>query len=405
MPNAIDHRVGQYRGELFEQLVAYLVQAEFPHTIIRRHFILPTPWLRPGGTNQSIDFFVKTQAGNSVLVEAKAPYDETLDYSMVSTLRSVRDIVSHWPKSIPISSLIIAIAGAISPAAGLELEDLRGFFASHAIKLQLWDESTINQLLMEHFHLRPATFSAEDLSKVLTNIEAISEQRAEGAGPSIPPITRAPAAPPSPKEGECENVIILIADFCSYTKFVHASGADRELIMSVMGRFYRETRRSIEMAGGIVHNYMGDGILALWIPSAGALESRARNVDSCVYQLIGIALKVAAEWQEKIDSHVQPSGMRCGAAIGDVLFISEKQDGNPPLHAIADSINIAARLQEAAGPNSLVITNRLKAKCFGHADDFVKIEPVAAKNMDKVSCWKKDYAVESIEPTPGASTD
>ena len=156
-------------------------------------------------------------------------------------------------------------------------------------------------------------------------------------------------------------MIALVADFCSYSKFVHGSFGERELIVSVMGRFYRETRRIVASAGAYLDKYAGDGLLAFWFTDGAVpAEVIASSINECVYQLIGTSLAIAKEWQDRINLAVRPTGMRVGADVGPVLFISEQLDSNPPFHAIGESINLATRLQAAAKPNTLVVSNRLK---------------------------------------------
>jgi adenylate cyclase len=186
-------------------------------------------------------------------------------------------------------------------------------------------------------------------------------------------------------------VVVLCADFCSYTKFVLASGGDKDLISSVLGRFYRETRRIIEDNGGWVDKYMGDGILAFWMPSAVSDADLGGRIDACSAQLIACALGIAKEWQDQIDHSVEIVGMRVGAAIGKVLFIPEAIGKEKPLHAISDFINLAARLQSAAKENSLVISNRLRKTCFDATGSFRELEPLELKNFGKVVAWSKDY--------------
>jgi class 3 adenylate cyclase len=241
--------------------------------------------------------------------------------------------------------------------------------------------------LGEHLKLTIHSFSISNLEKAL----GISHGGDTGTGGPTShggagPNDRAPVV-----AGEHEDVVVLCADFCSYTKFVLASGGDKDLISSVMGRFYRETRRIIEDNGGWVDKYMGDGILAFWMPSAVSDADLGARIDACSAQLIACALGIAKEWQDQIDHSVEIVGMRVGAAVGKVLFIPESIGKEKPLHAISDFINLAARLQSAAKENSLVISNRLRKTCFDANGSFRELEPLELKNFGKVVAWSKDY--------------
>jgi adenylate cyclase len=153
-----------------------------------------------------------------------------------------------------------------------------------------------------------------------------------------------------------------------------------------MGRFYRGSRQIVVECGGLLDKFMGDGLLAYWVPPAGASE----NVLHCVRALVGLAGKLAAEWQDQVDLSVEPKGMRVGAAIGPVLFIPENVDRSGPVQAVGECLNLASRLQGLAEPNSLVVSNRLKSRCYSGDDAFVELPPTAVKNIGEVVAWRRD---------------
>lgn len=402
MAGLIDHRTGQYRAELFEELIGYLLESVFPGSVIRPNFILPREWLGPGEPSLSIDFFIRTEFGGAVLVETKAPYSDRPSFGINKVVRSLKDLVTRWPVAVPIEAVILAVAADVPDKSQYEVQQGAEFFASRGTKFEVWDAPRVGELLLKFFHVKPATFSAEHIAQILSTVRETAELRRRSQQLAAP-VEAPPPLAPDITEGERENVVVLLADFCSFSRFVHASAGDKDLIASVMRRFYRETRLSVERAGGIVDKYMGDGMLAFWMPNSAAPMELARRVDSCVYDLIGISLGVAKEWQDQVDLLVQPTGMRCGAALGKVLFISENQDGKPPIHAIAESINLAARLQAAADPNSFVIANRLKKAYFAEDEDFVELDHLEAKNIGQVRAWKKDYETESVHIAAAAT--
>jgi class 3 adenylate cyclase len=303
-------------------------------------------------------------------------------------------LATTWPQSIPISQVILASPTAFSNAQ--RIIRVSEQLSRRAISFEFWDGDKIRDLCLSYFHIQPKSFSVQDLQAVLTIIRDIDEQKTKD---SISLPTRYTQRE-IPAEGEFPNTIIVMADFCSFSKFVYASGGDRDLISSVMGRFYRETRRVIQESGGIVDKYMGDGILVFWTNPNGWPDF-ALKFEECMRKLVGVAVNIAESWQEQIDASVSPTGMHIGAAIGKVLFISESLDGSPPLHAIGDSINLAARLQSAAEPNALVISNRLKKAYFDSSEQYEEMPPIHAKNIGDVVAWKKDLRNYSeMDPIP-----
>ena len=391
----IDHQTGQYRAELFEILVFHLLKGVFADSLVIHGLILP----KGEGEQRSslgLDFVIFKGQRMTTIAEAKAPYTDSASLGINKTLRRVKDAFSRFPEGVKPKEVIVAIASELPAASVKESQAAADYLAKFGAELKVWDAKKLTQLLAKHLKLTIHSFSAQNLERALKVLDPelilnqTSTSDAEGASSHLAPDSRRPRQA-RVTSGEHDEVVVLCADFCSYTKFVLASGGDRELISSVMGRFYRETRRIIEDAGGYVDKFMGDGILAFWMPSTISGVLLGEHVEICAFQLIASALGIAKEWQDQIDHSVEIVGMRVGVATGKVLFIPELPGKEHPLHAISDYINLAARLQGAAKENSLVISNRLKKICFDHDQSFRELEPLELKNFGKVVAWSKDY--------------
>jgi class 3 adenylate cyclase len=404
----MNHRDGQYRAQLFEEIVGCLLTKIFVGSKIQSNFVVPQAWLDSEASKRAVDFLITEPSGSSVVVETKAPYDENLRV-LGKNPSDLNAFLRHWQKSTPVHRFIFAIAAELSPSMIVS-------FDSHALampQLELWDASKINDLLVAHFSLKLKTFSAEDMATVLAQIRDEARVMRMSDFPvsdEIEPISRKSAingliahveedelpfqsGEARLREGIHQKVVVLFADFCSYSKFVRASGDDHELVAAIMRRFYRDTRKSIQNHDGVIDKYMGDGILAFWMPKGDGTALPAA-ITACIHELIGIGLKLANEWQMHVDSSVNPTGMTCGAAIGTVQLISENQDGLLPIHAVGDAINMASRLQAEAKPNTLIISNKLKTEYFPQDDTFVGIQR-NPKNIGEVDAWEKDYLIET----------
>ena len=121
-------------------------------------------------------------------------------------------------------------------------------------------------------------------------------------------------------------------------------------------------------------------------------------LNSCIYRLVGTAMSISKEWQDQIDKVIEPTGMRFGAASGNVLFISETHDEQQPIHAIGESINLAARLQAEAATNTLLISNRLRRTYFAADSKFTQTK-LELKNIGPIRAWQKAYEIDSVEFT------
>ncbi len=311
-----------------------------------------------------VDFIVITAEGGDVFVETKAPYTgETADVIHRALRRLVRS-VSTSATGAPLVA-ILATPIDFPSASTSEAQEARKELEGRGVRFEIWDLKYLIKAAAEYFAERVETFSLAELELLLSPVDT-------NYLPELP-------------QGKREDVVVLVADFCSFSAFVQASGSNTALITSVMGRFYRESREAVYYHGGVLDKFMGDGILAYWFG-----DTEIAQFERCVQRLIGTALKLADEWQDQLDLSVEPKGLRAGAAIGPVIFIPEHATTSP-IHAIGDSINIASRLQVVADPNSLVISNRLRTRYFGSRSEFEVLPADELKNIGKVIAWQRFF--------------
>jgi class 3 adenylate cyclase len=370
----MEHQTGQLRAQLFEEFVGRLLAAMYPGITIARNVALADPESNRPISSISVDFLVvASERGEpDVLVETKAPYAGANAITIRKALRHIVEAIHRAESAWSSAKAVLAVSDAVGQASALDIEHSAVSLAFKGVQLEVWDAAKLRELSMGHLEFDPRNFSVEDLSRLIAQPPA-----------TVPLAHRPEERMPT---GSHDDVIVLSADFCSFSRFVHASGTDTDLVASIMGRFYRETRAVIARTDGRLDKYMGDGILCYWMPG-----TPVDRFEACVERLVGIAINLAEEWQDHIDFAVEPKGLRAGAAIGSVLFIAEQPGTEEPIHAIGDSINISARLQSEAEPNSLVISNRLRTRHFGNRTDFEELGPRTLKNIGDVIAWLKRF--------------
>ncbi len=250
----IDHNEGQYRAELFERLIFRLLPHVYPNSTVIYDFIVPKT---RGNASLSVDFVVRSADGKTIVVETKAPYTDTASYGINRTIRRLKYAYERFSDSERPSEVVVALASDLPAASASEVEDTKRFFEQKGVHFRVWDATRVSHLLAKHLNIQLHSFTVQNLEKVVIAVRSddVLEIRRRAATSS---------RPRTEIEGEQEDVIVLVADFCSYTKFVAASGGDKALISSVMGRFYRQMREIVEQHGGIIDKYMGDGLLACW---------------------------------------------------------------------------------------------------------------------------------------------
>ncbi len=369
----MDHSRGQFRAQLFDEFMHQLLQRVFSDATVHPHIVaIAAEDGKPARVN--LDFGIISPDGQAILVETKAPYSSNAAYGVNRAIRHLKNVVERIKRD-RLKTVLLALAAELPQGSRDEVENARRFIESMGVGFEVWDATVISRLAQEHLGAAISEYSIEELQAALerTSVTVHNEPR-----PELEPRSHLPT-------GSRDGVVVLSADFCSFSRFVHASGDDAELVTSVMGRFYREVRSAIADFGGVLDEYMGDGVLAYWF----GVDS-AKQMEECVQRLIGISLNLSEEWQDQIDLAVEPKGLRAGAAVGAVLFIPEDETSGI-VHAIGESINIASRLQAAAVPNALVISNRLRSRYFGARDDFEERGILPLKNIGEVIAWQKCY--------------
>ncbi len=395
----VDHKEGQYRSQLFEELVYELLLERFPEWEVSRNVLVPKKGRKEKLTSTPVDFVARTPAGDYILIEAKAPYTGSPSYGINRTLRRLKSVFDRMPQRQDIRKVILTLASELPTNSEKELLKAKEYFAEREVEFELLDSKEIKRLLRRHLNLKLSSFATRGLELALGRKRTERERKTGKRKLTVKDKKRAESEKQirekvvsieELRSDEYKNAIVVCADFCSYSRFVSASFSDKELVISIMSRFYREVRRIIEEYGGIVDKFMGDGVLFYWL-SREQLKDLAKIIDCCISQLIGISMNLAGEWQDHLDVFVKTKGMRCGGAIGDVLLITEKYKSTSGYHAIGDCINLASRLVSKTSPNSFLISNRLKTKVFGEDGDFEEITPFTAKNIGLVKAWKKRY--------------
>jgi class 3 adenylate cyclase len=362
---------------------------------VRRNYVLPKRVSGDELGTFTVDFLVTT-ADQTTLVETRSPYSDKASLGINRALRRLKGALTRFPDTVRVDSIILAIASELPAASAEELSRAKEYFKEHGVNFRLWDAVALSSSLSKYLDVRISSFSIENLESVLASLSKEKIKESSQTSEPPPPTRDIEIFSPVQKlgEGDREDVVVLVADFCSYSRFVQASGDDRDLVVSIMSRFYRETRKIVDAANGLLDKFMGDGVLAFWLPGRSAADNFAGVFDRCISDLIGNSLNLAKEWQDQIDYAVSPIGIRVGAALGRVLFIPEQPKDGAPIHAIGDAINLAARLQGKSEPNALLVANRLKKAYFDTDSAFVEIPPLPLKNMGDVMAWKKDYAPE-----------
>jgi class 3 adenylate cyclase/tetratricopeptide (TPR) repeat protein len=158
-----------------------------------------------------------------------------------------------------------------------------------------------------------------------------------------------PAPQPSPPAGERRQATVLFSDLCGYTAMNER--LDPEEVEGIMSRVKAEAVRIVEEHGGIVNQFVGDEVLALFgIPTAHGDDPR-RAVRAAL-EMHKVAHQVSPEVEERIG---RPLRMHTGIDTG--LIVTSLRDVRNGTYGITgDTVNTGARLKALAADDEILVS-------------------------------------------------
>src|SRR5579859_6707423 len=206
-------------------------------------------------------------------------------------------------------------------------------------------------------------------------------------------LEAATSAAPRPLEGERKLVTVLFADVVGSTAM--GERLDPELVTEVMNGAFTFMNRAVDRYGGTVSRLMGDAVLAIF----GAPTSHEDDPERAVRA--GLEIQTAArdysarvQQEYGVDFNVRV-GIHTGLAVLDQVGDRIRAEYT----AMGDTPNVAARLQTAAVPGTVLVsadTHRLTRHLF----DFETRGPLAVKGKSApIEAWQ----VIGLRALPGSA--
>jgi class 3 adenylate cyclase/tetratricopeptide (TPR) repeat protein len=257
----------------------------------------------------------------------------------------------------------IRIAGRLTVGRGVdagvvvddpEISRAHAVFAVTPGGLEIQDLGSLNGTWVNGERITSPTLLAPgDAVKIgTTRIEVLSA----GRGPAS--SERASPTPVEAKD-ELRPVSVLFADVVGSTPL--AERLAPEDYIALIGGCIDRMCRAVEQFGGVIDAYMGDGIAAFFgFPAATEDDAdRAASAALSVVKAIdGYAEEVRTNW--KLPEFNVRVGVNSGKVAIGVVGAAERH----PV-ALGDTMNVAARLQDAAEPGTIVIGGATARKLRG----------------------------------------
>ena len=205
-------------------------------------------------------------------------------------------------------------------------------------------------------------------------------EAAAAAASASPAPAAAAAAPPVGRAGtsaERRQLTVMFCDLVGSTAL--STRLDPEDLREVIAAYHKCAAGVVTRFGGYVAKYMGDGVLVYF----GYPEAHEADAENAVRAALALVDAVARAFEAT--QHQVRIGIATGlVVVGELVGAGEAQERN----VVGETPNLAARLQSAAAPNTVVIdatTRRLASDGF----DYEVIAPAALKGFQEpVGAWR-----------------
>jgi class 3 adenylate cyclase len=319
--------------------------------------------------------------------------------------------------SVPDADRIIVVVDRAERSDWTQLEARLRQVTNPAIKLEVWDEARLQELVAECFGVKLGDMSNDGLNELRNAIDDIKWCWAFGERHVESPLKTsllwhfgysrllqlhkvhkfAPEQILPPRR--FRNAVVLLADLSSFSSFVRDT-RDDEVMRNALTTFYSNSRYAVINTGGMMVQFVGDEVLALFgVPDVQ--DGYVQRALECARSLLQIGSSVSNRWQREID-RIQPSGgVHIGMAMGDIQSVLYRPFCRSHVGIVGDAVNLAARLLAQAATNEIVVSNTY-FQTMPDRDQFgfQEMEPLEAKNVGLIKAWKLEQ--QSSYSTRGA---
>ena len=157
-----------------------------------------------------------------------------------------------------------------------------------------------------------------------------------------------------PPDGEERRYLtVLFCDLVDSSSLAEALGP--EAYREVIGTVHASSTTIIEHHGGQVSQYLGDGVLALFGYPRAKEDDAARAIHAALELQVAIRTE-AARLERRVSGFSGDLHSRAAIHTGLVVVGAVGSGATRSVLAFGDAVNVAARLQERAAPDTLLLT-------------------------------------------------
>jgi signal transduction histidine kinase/response regulator RpfG family c-di-GMP phosphodiesterase len=178
---------------------------------------------------------------------------------------------------------------------------------------------------------------------------------------------------------EPRMITILFSDIIGFTQLSNNLRSRR--VAELLNEYLTEMTHAIFENGGTVDKFMGDAILAIFgAPEEISPNEQVKRAIAAARQMYRSLAVLNARWEAQGIPRVQfRCGIHQGTAVVGMFGGAERSDYT----AIGPSVNIAARIQEAAEPSSILVSAAVADYLELEEDTITKFSPLQLKGVDE----------------------
>ena len=176
-------------------------------------------------------------------------------------------------------------------------------------------------------------------------------------------------------EGERKLVTVLFADVAGYTSL--SEKLDPEEVHQIMDGCFKILMDEIHKYEGTINQFTGDGVMALF----GAPVAHEDHAKRACQAALTIQSALENYHHKIMDAYGAEFRMRIGLNSGPVIVGAIGDDLRMDYTAVGDTTNLAARLQNAAEPGT-VLASKDTCKIAGDFFEFHPLGHIAVKGKE-----------------------
>ncbi|MEG3843728.1 response regulator [Microcoleus sp. herbarium14] len=178
-------------------------------------------------------------------------------------------------------------------------------------------------------------------------------------------------------------ITILFSDIVGFTEMANTLRSRR--VAELLNEYLAAMTKAIFDSGGTVDKFVGDAVMALFgAPEELTPNEQVRRAIAAARLMLRALKQLNERWLEQGivgENGVPPVRFRCGIHQGTAVVGMFGGPDRSDYTAIGPSVNIAARLQEVAEPNTVLISAAVAD--YVEEGRIVKYKPLQLKGIDE----------------------